>query len=505
LERPGGQPHTGGEVRPQESVDWLRATLDIAPIGIAQLALDGRFLLANDYFCNLLGYDREALLARTFQGVTHPDDLASGMALTAQLAVGTRRTYRHEVRLVRSDASTVRCRVSVSAEPLQGAGEPVFLVAIAEDISEVHAREVEEKLGYQARLLDITHEAVIAFDAQQRISYWNRGAERMFGWTADEVRGKSGDEVLWRAPTEEGRQQRAEWLETLLRGETATGEYSAQRKTGTRRTIAFSARAFFDAKGSLGGYVSVHRDVTERRKGEAKLRESVTREREAREHAEQMLAVVAHDLRSPLNNIALAAATMMKILPPNDEPTRQLAIMQRSALNMERLIRDLLDVTRIEAGTFAIRHARVLVSPLLQEVCEQFEAAAREREITLTSDMAQGVRAVTGDRDRLIQVLSNLISNALKFTPPKGRVSVHAELSYGHVQISVQDTGPGVHPDSLPHVFDRFWQADRSSSAGAGLGLQIAKGIVEAHGGRIWAESTLGQGTTFHFTIPARA
>ena len=112
---------------------------------------------------------------------------------------------------------------------------------------------------------------------------------------------------------------------------------------------------------------------------------------------------------------------------------------------------------------------------------------------------------MSGNRDRLAQVLSNLIANAIKFTPPKGRVSVHAELSYGFVQISVRDTGPGVHPDNLPHIFERFWQADRSSTSGAGLGLQIAKGIVEAHGGRIWVESTLGQGTTFHVTIPARA
>jgi PAS domain S-box-containing protein len=362
LERPGGVSHTGGEARPHESADWLRATIDLAPIGIAHVALDGRFLFANEYLCTLLGHSREALLERTFQGVTHADDLATCMALNAQLAVGQRRNYRHELRLLRADASAVRCRISMSAAPLEGSGEPMFLVAIAEELSE----------------------------------------------------------------------------------------------------------------------------------------------REARAHAEQLLAVVAHDLRSPLTNISLAASAVMKILPPDDESTRQLAIMQRSASSMDRLISDLLDVARIEAGTFEVRRARVLVSPLLQEVCEQFEAAAREREITLASDMARGVRAASGDRDRLVQVLSNLIANALKFTPPKGTVSVHAELSYGFVQISVQDTGPGVDPDSLPHIFERFWQADRTSSSGAGLGLQIAKGIVEAHGGRIWADSTPGQGTTFHFTVPAR-
>ncbi|MGQ0834369.1 MAG: sensor histidine kinase [Gammaproteobacteria bacterium] len=118
--------------------------------------------------------------------------------------------------------------------------------------------------------------------------------------------------------------------------------------------------------------------------------------------------------------------------------------------------------------------------------------------------MAPDVPVMVGDRDRLGQVLSNLVSNALKFTPPQGRVSVRARLHHDNIHVSVQDTGPGVHPDSLPHIFDRFWQADRTSSAGAGLGLQIAKGIVEAHRGSIWAESELGRGTTFHFTVPVR-
>lgn len=511
MERTGGQPHTGSDtVASSPGADWLRATIDLAPIGIAHIGLDGRFLLANVHLCSTLGYTRDDLLARTLQQITHPDDVAHCMALNQQLALGKIRSYRQAIRLVRADGSSARRRLTMSAMA-HGNGDPVFFVAIVEDIAEHRAKEAEEKLGYQARLLDITHEAVIAFDAQERITFWNRGAERTFGWMAEEVRGKTTEEVFRPLITEQERRQNAERLDILRRGDTVTGEYIAHRKGGTAATIAFTARAFFEESGALVGYVSVHRDVTDRRKGEAQLRESVAWEREARKHAEQAkklrdetLAVVAHDLRHPLNAIALSAAAMMKILPPDDEPTRQLAIMRRSAMSMDRLIRDLLDVTRIEAGTFAIRRTRFHLAPLLDETCEQFEVAAREHEITLSRDVAPDVPVMVGDRDRLGQVLSNLVSNALKFTPPQGRVSVRAGVHHDNIQVSVQDTGPGVHPDSLPHIFDRFWQADRTSSAGAGLGLQIAKGIVEAHGGSIWAESELGRGTTFHFTVPVR-
>jgi signal transduction histidine kinase len=115
------------------------------------------------------------------------------------------------------------------------------------------------------------------------------------------------------------------------------------------------------------------------------------------------------------------------------------------------------------------------------------------------------VAPVTGDRDRLDQVLSNLLGNALKFTPAGGRVGLRAWQVDDFVQISVEDSGAGIPAQDVPHLFDRFWQGDRASRAGAGLGLAICKGIIEAHGGRIWVESTLGRGTTVHFTVPCAA
>lgn len=217
---------------------------------------------------------------------------------------------------------------------------------------------------------------------------------------------------------------------------------------------------------------------------------------------DETLAVVAHELRDPLHTIAVGLETMLKLQPPGDErAARQLVVMQRTVRRMNRLILDLLDVTRIEAGNFVLAQEQVQVQPLLNEVLELFEAPARQRSISLTCHAPQAVPCVIGERDRLLRVLSNLVGNAVKFTPPHGRISVHARLLEEALHFSVEDTGPGIPSEGIPQLFDRFWQANRTARVGIGLGLPIAKAIVEAHGGRIWAESVPGRGTTFHFTV----
>ena len=239
------------------------------------------------------------------------------------------------------------------------------------------------------------------------------------------------------------------------------------------------------------------------------MKQSADRSR-SREHDEratrwrdETLAVVAHELRDPLHTIAVGLETMLKLQPPVDErATRQLVVMQRAVRSMNRLILDVLDVTRIEAGNFARAQEQVQVQPLLDEVRELFEVPAQQRSISLACHAPQAVPCAVGERDRLLRVLSNLVGNAVKFTPPGGRISVHARVLEEALHFSVEDTGPGIPSESLPQLFDRFWQADRTGRVGIGLGLPIAKAIVEAHGGRIWAESVLGRGTTFHFTVP---
>jgi signal transduction histidine kinase len=177
-------------------------------------------------------------------------------------------------------------------------------------------------------------------------------------------------------------------------------------------------------------------------------------------------------------------------------------VIERAARRSNRLIQDLLDVAVMESGQLSIERARLSASGLIVEAADMQRPLAASSSLELRIEADSELPEVSGDQDRLLQVFENLIGNAIKFTKAGGRITVGATSRDHEVIFRVADTGSGIAPENLPRVFDRFWQATRTGRQGAGLGLPITKGIVEAHGGRIWVESTPSRGTTFFFTIP---
>ena len=218
---------------------------------------------------------------------------------------------------------------------------------------------------------------------------------------------------------------------------------------------------------------------------------------------DEVLGVVAHDLRNPVAAITMAA-TALRRRGPEGEPRslKPVEAIIRTAGRMNRLIGDLLDVSLIEAGQLGIERAPVSTRQLLADAVEAQRPLASSASIEMRIELGDDLPDVWGDQQRLLQVLENLVGNAIKFTPVQGRITVGAARREGEVLFWVADTGGGISPDGLPHVFDRFWQARKGARQGAGLGLPITRGIIEAHGGRIWVESTLGRGSVFFFTVP---
>jgi PAS domain S-box-containing protein len=217
---------------------------------------------------------------------------------------------------------------------------------------------------------------------------------------------------------------------------------------------------------------------------------------------DEVLAVVSHDLRSPLAAVGMAAA-LLRRRTDDDDCIRHLERIERSVGRMDRLIGDLLDISAIDAGglkTEAVEHA---VQSIAAEACDANLPAAQEKGIRLVCEAIDPAAKVPCDRSRVLQVLSNLLGNALKFTPSGGVVTLGASVEPTRVVFSVADTGIGIPEDARPHVFDRYWQG-HGGRKGVGLGLAIAKGIVEAHGGAIWVRSAVGAGSTFSFALPTR-
>jgi len=221
----------------------------------------------------------------------------------------------------------------------------------------------------------------------------------------------------------------------------------------------------------------------------------------------EIVDTVSHDLKNPLSAIKLGLQYVERKLSRNKKCTdvevaRGLTIIFRSVDKMEKMVSDLLDHTKLEAGKLLLEPTDCELARLTKEVIEQFRPIAHSRNIKLTSEIIEDGKIIHCDQGRVEQVLSNIIGNALKFTPKGGEIHVAMSFKEDDVVISIQDSGHGMSKDQLEHVFDRYWQAQETSKHGTGLGLAIAKIVVETHHGKIWAESELGKGSTFHFSLP---
>jgi signal transduction histidine kinase len=287
--------------------------------------------------------------------------------------------------------------------------------------------------------------------------------------------------------TSESLQRKRAQADSSLAAERAQADAKMQRERDARKSY-------------LAAFLMVEREATDK---------DLTEERE---HADaviaaqdEFLATVSHDLRSLLSGLAINTHLLESESPKGaagEGVRKRTQSSARLLARMNRLVNDLLDVTAIEAGKLAVAREHTQVDTVLSDTLIAFEAIAQLNKITLTADASSASQEVTVDGGRIMQVLANLVSNAIKFTKAGGRVSIHARQDANGIEFTVSDTGIGIAKDALPGIFDRFSQV-RFDRRGLGLGLHISRAIVEAHGGKIWAESEVGKGSTFHFTVPA--
>ena len=408
------------------------------------------------------------------------------------------------VELMKAGAADYLPKGSMTSERLAAAVRHAMELSHAT----VARKQAENELRSQEKLFRTFVNAVpqLAWmaDASAERYWFNQRWLDYTGTTLEEMKGWGWRQVL--------HPEYVERVTELVRSSCASGEpwedtYPIRGKDGEYRWFLSRALPIRGADGDIIGWLGTNTDVTDQRNAAADRERLFILEQEARSRAEratrareELLAIVAHDLRNPLHIIMNAAATIAP-LHTDEKSRRYVEFIQHSAQEIDRLVGDLLDVSSMESGSFAVRRTPVDLRALLEEASERFELVARQQNVRLDCEIDPAIASVHADRDRLFQVIGNLLGNALKFTPPGGRVSLRAHLRADDAEISVQDSGPGIPPQNLPHVFDRFWRGDRASRTGAGLGLAICKGIIEAHNGSIRVESTLGAGTTFYVTI----
>ncbi|HEV8071850.1 MAG TPA: PAS domain S-box protein [Planctomycetaceae bacterium] len=377
--------------------------------------------------------------------------------------------------------------------------------------TEIESRKASAILeGRLSAIIESSDDAIVSKTLDGIITSWNAGARALFGYTAEEAVGQS---ILLIVPPER-HDEEANILRRLRKGE-KINHFETQRltKDGRLVEISLSVSPVRDSTGTIVGASKIARDITDKKRIEREREHLLAAERVAREEAQRInrlkdefLATLSHELRTPLNAI-LGWAQLMGLGTLSDEDMKDAGrVIERNARTQKQLIEDLLDMSRIISGKLRLDLQQIEPATVIEAAVETIRPTAGVKDIRIEMLLDPLAGPVLGDPARLQQVVWNLLSNAIKFTPKQGRIQVRLERANSHIEISVSDTGQGIDPAFLPYLFERFRQADASTTrkhGGLGIGLAIVKEIVELHGGTVRAKSAgEGQGAAFIVTLP---
>jgi PAS domain S-box-containing protein len=487
----------------------LAAIVDSADDVIVSKTLEGVITSWNRAAERLFGWTAAEAVGRHITLIVPPDRHAEEEQVLAKLRRGERVEHFETVRRSK-DGRLVD--VSITVSPVRDdSGRVVGASKIGRDISQRRDNElVQARL---AAIVDSSDDVIISKTLDGVITSWNRAAERLFGWTAAEAVGRHITLIVPDAQRAEER----EVLARIRRGERVEHFDTVRRaKDGRLVDVSITVSPVRDGAGRIIGASKIARDVSERRRLEDERARLLVREQEARLQAEDLnrtkdhlLATVSHELRTPLNSI-FGWARMMQSTPM-DEAARARAVgaIVRCASAQARLVEDLLDLSRIVTGRMRLDFEIIDVNAVIEAALDTVRPAARTKDIALVVNLDDAIGKMEAAPDRLQQVVWNLVMNAVKFTPRGGRVEVSSRRAGDLVEIVVADTGEGIAPDVLSHVFEPFRQEDSSSTrahAGLGLGLTLVRQLVELHGGAVHAESPGKQrGARFTVTLPVVA
>jgi PAS domain S-box-containing protein len=370
-----------------------------------------------------------------------------------------------------------------------------------------------EASAYLAAIVESSDDAIISKDLNGTIRSWNAAAERLFGYTAAEIVGKPVRIII---PADRQTEE-DDILARLRKGERIEHYQTVrQAKDGRQLDVSITVSPVRDASGRVVGASKIARDITGQKRAIAERERLLEAERVARAEAERasrvkddFVAMVSHELRTPLNAILGWTQLMARTQHDPAVIARGLEVVARNTRLQAQLISDLLDISRIVSGKLQLDVRSVDFRSIVGQAIEPIEDEARSKGVEIVQELHEGTAPVSGDASRLQQIVWNLVSNAIKFTPRGGCVRVSLDFSSARARLEVADNGAGIRPDFLPRVFDRFHQADRSITrryGGLGLGLSIVKHLVELHGGEVSASSEgEGRGATFTVTLPVVA
>jgi two-component system, chemotaxis family, CheB/CheR fusion protein len=499
---------------------WLSAVVASSSDAIISFSMDQTILSWNAGAERIFGYSADEAIGQSASMLASGSRAAEQADMLRKVRAGESLTNLETVRR-RKDGAEIHVALSVS--PIKDAdGQMIGGTAIARDITQ--QRQAAEALrGSEERLRMVvenaTEYAIFSMDLKRRITIWNSGAERLLGYAESEVLGQPADIIFTEGDRAAGAPEHE--MKTAVAEGRASDDRPHQRKDGSRFWASGSMMLMRDAQGRAAGFVKILRDQTAAREAQEALERSqadLLRALEQNELAraelqaadvakDRFLAVLSHELRNPLASIDSSAALLLTDSVPASDRDSAAQVVKRQASAMKKLLDDLLDVSRLKLGRLELHRERVMLADAVQAALEStwplLEAARHELKVDLPSYPVE----LDADPLRLGQVLSNLLTNATRYTPAGGKITLKARLEGEQVVISVIDNGVGIESAQIERMFDMFTQASsvpNQNHAGLGIGLALVKSIVELHGGRIEAFSAgVGKGSEFRVVLPA--
>ncbi len=473
-----------------ESEKHFRAVFEQTSAGIAEVDLTGRFIRVNETYCEVVGRNEEELLALRMQDITHPEDLEDNVKNFVAVARGEIETFLVEKRYLRPDGTLVWVRNYVSGI-LDDAGNVQSIVAVVDDITDrkrIEKELAESEANFRTLAENIPQLSWMT-DPSGEIFWYNRRWFEYTGTTLEEMQGWGWQKVL--------HPDHAQRVVENFRKHIGTGEswedtFPLRSKDGEYRWFLSRAFPIRNQQNETVRWFGTNTDITEIR--------------ELDQRKDQFLAVLSHELRNPLQAIRMATKLLKdtRDLPaPADDMAR---VIDRQTTQLSRLVEDLLDMTRITRGTFELDKQVIDLDSVLQHAIEAADPSSEGHAVHLKSEKPDEPLIVDADPLRLVQVISNLIGNACKYSKPGSTVDIFIERNDSAAVIRVRDTGVGIPPDQIERIFEWFAQLDPERdrrTGGLGIGLALARGIVHVHGGTIEASSEgEGKGSEFVVTIP---
>lgn len=492
------------EVETRKAEARYRSIIENSREGIFQSDLDGRLLLVNDALVRLLGYEsQEALLAVEPPAIAthlHPQDAEP--TVEGMLRAAGTEPIKARMRHKSGDWVWVSMNIKVIEDP-----HGDIVEGFIQDMTAIHGQE--EANARLSAVVDAADDAIVGTDKAGLVSDWNQGAAHLFGYSRDEVVGRPIVDFM---VPEERREEDARIQKAISRGERVPSFDTVRRcKDGRIIRTSVTISPILAPDGTVVGSTAVERDITKAHKAAALKK--VMREEQAEvqrltaleEVRKTFINEASHELNTPLTPVLIHLEGLAADTKLTADQRKHVTMIERNVRRLASLVHDMLDASRLETGRFNLELEDLPLAELVEETVENFTDKASKTGITLSSGPLQPVVAMA-DADRLTQVLHNLVTNAISFTPPGGRVTVATKSEDGAAVVRVTDTGVGLTSEQIEQLFQPFARPHEDTGTapkGTGLGLFISRGIIKQHGGKIWAESPgLGEGSSFCFSIP---